>query len=55
MAALEIKNLSFKYPLGKTDALKNISLTVKNGEYVVICGKSGCGKTTLLRQIQHTK
>lgn len=52
MAQIEIKDLSFKYPLGKTDALKNISLTVKNGEYVVICGKSGCGKTTLLRQIK---
>ncbi|MGN1169483.1 MAG: energy-coupling factor ABC transporter ATP-binding protein, partial [Acutalibacteraceae bacterium] len=52
MAQIEIKNLSFKYPLGKTDALKNISLTVKDGEYIVLCGKSGCGKTTLLRQIK---
>lgn len=52
MAQIEIKNLSFKYPLGKTDALKNISLTVKDGEYIILCGKSGCGKTTLLRQIK---
>ena len=52
MAQIEVKNLSFKYPLGKTEALKNISLTVKDGEYIVICGKSGCGKTTLLRQIK---
>ncbi|MGN1479522.1 MAG: ATP-binding cassette domain-containing protein, partial [Acutalibacteraceae bacterium] len=52
MAQIEVKNLSFKYPLGKTEALKNISLTIKDGEYIVICGKSGCGKTTLLRQIK---
>ena len=30
-------------------ALQDIDLTVEDGEYVLLCGKSGCGKTTLLR------
>ena len=32
-------------------ALQDIDLTVEDGEYVLLCGKSGCGKTTLLRMI----
>ncbi len=48
MESIRTENLSFAYP-GKADnTLKNINLTVKQGEFVLICGKSGCGKTTLL-------
>jgi len=36
---------------GKTMALKDISLEVKDGEFLVLLGPSGCGKTTLLRCI----
>src|SRR5437762_4076064 len=36
---------------GKTTAIKEISLDVKDGEFIVLVGPSGCGKTTLLRCI----
>lgn len=54
MALLEIKNLTFKYPRGNSNALNNINLCVDEGEFLLICGKSGCGKSTLLRQIKPT-
>lgn len=44
---LHIKNLSKRY--GDTKVLKNINISVKKGEVVVIIGPSGCGKSTLLR------
>jgi len=46
---LEIKNLN-KY-FGKNQVLKNINLSVKKGEVIVILGPSGSGKSTLLRCI----
>jgi len=47
---LEIKNLTKVYPDG-TRALKNVSFTVEDGEFLVIIGLSGSGKSTLLRCI----
>ncbi len=47
---LEIKNLRKVYPDG-TEALKGISFTVEDGEFLVIIGLSGSGKSTLLRCI----
>lgn len=52
MESYKIKNLSFAYTGADSYALKNISLTIKKGEFVTICGKSGCGKTTLLRLLK---
>lgn len=52
MEILSIKNLTFKYPESVKLALNNISLTVNQGEFITLCGKSGCGKTTLLRQLK---
>jgi iron(III) transport system ATP-binding protein len=46
---LEINNLSKSF--GSFHALNDISLTVKNGDFVCFLGPSGCGKTTLLRCI----
>ena len=47
-----IKNLTFTYPEQPVPALRDLSLTVRQGEFVVLCGPSGCGKSTLLRQLK---
>jgi phosphonate transport system ATP-binding protein len=47
---LEVKNLSKIYPKG-TQALKDVSFTVPDGEFLVVIGLSGSGKSTLLRCI----
>lgn len=53
MAHFEIRNLTFAYPAsGERHALEDVSLSVKKGEYVVLCGTSGSGKTTLLRHFK---
>lgn len=52
MEILRIENLSFRYPQAQQPALETISLSVQSGEFVVLCGASGCGKTTLLRLIK---
>ena len=52
MALLEIKNLSFTYPDTEKPAIRDINLFVNEGEFVVVCGQSGCGKTTLLRLLK---
>jgi len=41
--------VSFAYPGAVTRSLDQISFTMREGEYLVVCGESGCGKTTLLR------
>lgn len=48
---IELKNASFSYPDSTNEGLKNIDLTIPNGQCVLLCGKSGCGKTTLTRLI----
>ena len=46
--SIEIENLSYHY-LGQEDLLRNVSLSARQGERIAIVGKSGCGKTTLLK------
>ncbi|MDF2988540.1 MAG: transporter related [Eubacterium sp.] len=49
---IEFKQVSFSYGSEKTDnSLYNINLTVKDGEFILLCGGSGCGKTTLTRLV----
>ncbi len=49
---IEIKNLTFSYPLQQYASLNNINLSIEEGEFIVFCGKSGCGKSTLLRHLK---
>ena len=46
---IELKNISKTF--GNTQAVKNISFSVKEGETLVLLGTSGCGKTTTLKMI----
>ena len=52
MGGYTIENLTFTYPERENPALDGINLKIKQGEFAVLCGKSGCGKTTLLRQLK---
>lgn len=45
---LELKSVEYTYPNGVNSSLRNISLTIKQGEFVGIIGASGSGKSTLL-------
>lgn len=49
MANLKLQNIVKNY--GETKVVKDISLEVKDQEFVVLVGPSGCGKSTLLRMI----
>ncbi|MHA1128656.1 MAG: ATP-binding cassette domain-containing protein, partial [Alphaproteobacteria bacterium] len=48
-AILEIKNLIKSF--GSVEVLKDISLSIDKGEFLVLLGPSGCGKSTLLNCI----
>ena len=52
MELFRVENLSFRYPKAERDALQEINLSVQSGEFIVLCGASGCGKTTLLRLLK---
>ena len=49
---LRLEHFGFTYPQQPRPALADVSLTVRQGEFWVLCGASGCGKTTLLRQLK---
>ncbi|MBO4418302.1 MAG: ABC transporter ATP-binding protein [Oscillospiraceae bacterium] len=51
---IAFKNLSFRYPDGEFDVLKNVSFRIEAGENVGLVGKTGCGKTTLVDLILRT-
>ena len=45
---IEVENVRFKYP-GGVVALKGVTLSIRNGEFVAIMGQNGAGKTTLVK------
>ncbi|NBO34258.1 MAG: ATP-binding cassette domain-containing protein, partial [Actinobacteria bacterium] len=54
MTAVSVRNVSKVFNQGKSnqvDALTNVALEVKQGEFVSLIGPSGCGKSTLLRLV----
>lgn len=49
MSIIAVEKFSFAYPEARKRTLSDISFSIEHGEFVVLCGNSGCGKTTLLR------
>jgi energy-coupling factor transport system ATP-binding protein len=49
---IEINNVSFTYPDASMPAIKNLSLQIEKGQFVILFGASGSGKSTLLRLLK---
>lgn len=49
MADIQIQRVRKTYARGQEPAVRDVDLTVEDGEFMVLLGPSGCGKTTLLR------
>ncbi|MCQ4438308.1 ATP-binding cassette domain-containing protein, partial [Clostridioides difficile] len=50
MASVSLKQIRKRYDDG-ADVIKDVSLDIEDGEFMVFVGPSGCGKSTLLRMI----
>ena len=48
---ITIRDVSFTYSGNETDGIHHINLEIQKGECVLLCGRSGCGKTTVTRLI----
>ena len=53
MSKIELKHIDKFY--GKNHVLKDLNLTIEDGEFMTLLGPSGCGKTTTLRVISGWK
>ena len=52
MEMIRVEAFSFTYPECEAPALARIELQVERGKFLLLCGRSGCGKTTLLRSLK---
>lgn len=52
MEIFQLRNVSYQYPNQVRKVLDGFSFHVQEGEFILICGSSGCGKTTLLRLLK---
>lgn len=52
MELFKVENFSFTYKGCEKPVLKNISFNVCSGDFLLVCGGTGCGKTTLLRSLK---
>lgn len=52
MEIIKVEDLNFSYPQQKVPSITNVTFSIQEGEFVVICGESGSGKTTLLKLLK---
>ena len=52
MEALAVRHLTVTYPECKAPVLSDVSFQLAQGDFAVLCGATGCGKTTLLRMLK---
>ena len=52
MGYFKIENVNYKYPLEEKQALKNINIEIKKGEFWAVIGKNGSGKTTFCNMLR---
>ncbi|MHB8961654.1 MAG: ABC transporter ATP-binding protein [Saccharofermentanales bacterium] len=52
MEIFTIRDVSFRYPQTDLPALDHVDLSVGSGDFIVVCGETGCGKTTLLKMLK---
>ena len=50
MAEIKLENVTKRFPDGY-EAVRDMSLDIKDGEFMILVGPSGCGKSTALRMI----
>ena len=48
---ISFQNFSFRYEESQNFTLRGIDMTVQTGEFILLTGRSGCGKTTLIRSL----
>ena len=52
MEILKVENLSFRYPTAEQHILKNVSFSIEAGDFAVLIGATGSGKSTLMRLLK---
>ena len=55
MELFSVKDLNFSYTNNRNNfALKDVSFKINSGEFITLCGKSGCGKTKSFKTVKTT-
>ena len=52
METFVFEHVTFSYPDCEKSALTDLNFQIKESDFVLVCGKSGCGKTTLMRHLK---
>ena len=48
---IQLDHIYFTYGNSESGALRDVSLSVRKGDCILLCGSSGCGKTTITRLV----